>query len=244
MRVFDDSEVDLSLYGGEDPRYIPAYNITDAAHHLRIPTITLRSWIRGRGGQGRKRTEPLILLPDSNLPLLSFINLIEAHILDALRFEHRIPMKNVRNAIAYLQSHYGSQHPLAEYELETNQWDLFIHESGLLINLSKFGQTVMEEVIRAYLRRVEFDHGVIARLYPFIAKDRRQNLEREPKLVLIDPLVNFGQPILADSGIPTVAVANRYKAGESVNRLASDYGCTKAEVEAAIQYEQRIKKAA
>ncbi len=238
------SDADLSLYGGEDPRYIPAYNITDAARHLRIPVVTFRSWIRGRGGIGRKRTEPLIHLSDINSPLVSFINLIEAHILDALRFEHRIPMKNVRHAISYLDSHYGSKHPLAEYEFHTNQWDLFIRESGLLINVTKFGQTVMEEVIKAYLRRVEFDHGAIARLYPFITKDQRDNLNKEPKLVVIDPLVAFGQPILVNSGIPTAAIANRRNAGESIDALVADYGCEKAEVEAAIRYEQRVKKAA
>lgn len=244
MNVFEDSEIDLSLYGGEDPRYIPAYNITDAAHHLRVPVVTFRSWIHGRGGAGRKRTEPLIYLPDSNQPYVSFINLIEAHILDALRFEHRIPMKNVRNAVSYLKSRYGSKHPLAEYEFYTDRLDLLIRESGLLINVTKFGQTVMEEVIKAYLRRVEFDHGVIARLYPFIVKDRKDKLEKEPKLVVIDPLVAFGQPILVKSGIPTASIANRRNAGESIDALADDYGCEKSEVEAAISYEQRLKKAA
>jgi hypothetical protein len=45
---------------------------------------------------------------------LSFINLMEFHVLVALRRTHRLPMQRVRSAIEYGKRTYGVEHPLAE----------------------------------------------------------------------------------------------------------------------------------
>jgi hypothetical protein len=51
----------------DDPRLVPAYSVTEAAHYLRMPDETLRSWVAGRlypvAGQ-TKRSRPLIYLDD------------------------------------------------------------------------------------------------------------------------------------------------------------------------------------
>jgi hypothetical protein len=36
------------IYGGKNPRDIPNYSIGDAAHYLKIPAATIRSWTVGR----------------------------------------------------------------------------------------------------------------------------------------------------------------------------------------------------
>jgi hypothetical protein len=50
----------------DDRRLFPAYSVSEAAHYLRMPEGTLRSWVAGRlypvGGQS-KRSRPLILRP-------------------------------------------------------------------------------------------------------------------------------------------------------------------------------------
>jgi hypothetical protein len=35
-------------YGGKDPRDMPVCGIVDASRYLRIPGVTLATWIRGR----------------------------------------------------------------------------------------------------------------------------------------------------------------------------------------------------
>jgi len=238
--------IDLTLYDGIDPREIPAYGISEAARYLKIPVPTLRSWIKGCGyhtSEGKKSFQPIITLPDKRMPLLSFMNLIEAHILDAVRYRHKVPLPNVRRAIKYL-SKSGSRHPLADQLLKTNGLDLFIDESGLLINVSKDGQIEMKEIIEAYLQRVERDPaGAAVRLFPFL-KRHPKTAGYEPKLVLIDPLISFGRPILAKSGIPTAVIAERFYAGDSVDELADDYGLPKSEIEEAIRYHETEQKAA
>ena len=75
--------------------------------------------------------------------------------------------------------------------------------------------------------------GVVARLYPFT----RKRAPDEPKVVVIDPRISFGRPVLVGSGIPTAVIAERYKAGESVDQLADDYGRKRLDIEEAIRCE-------
>jgi len=94
----------------------------------------------------------------------------------------------------------------------------------------------MADILMAYLRRVEWDEtGLALRLYPFT---RKKELD-EPRFIVIDPYVSFGKPVLVGTGVPTSVVAERYKAGESVDELADDYGLGRTSVEEGIRCELR-----
>jgi len=232
------------LSAAQDARELPTYPIPEAARYLRIPETTLRAWVRGQRyvtAAGRRRAfEPVIRLPDRSRPLLSFMNLVEAHVLDALRREHEIPLQTVRKALAYLAQRVPSPHPLADQRFETDGVNLFVQYFGALVNISQDGQLAMRELLQAYLRRVERDaHGIVARLYPFT----RRGDPNEPRRVVIDPRISFGRPVLAGTGIPTAMIAERYKAGESVDELAKDYGRDRLEIEEAIRCELAVEAA-
>src|SRR5258705_318993 len=87
---------------------IPAreYHVAAAAHYLRMPEQTLRSWVVGRtypvSGLS-KRSRPLIALDDPSRRYLSFINLVEAHVLAAIRRHHGVKLPKVRSALDYLK---------------------------------------------------------------------------------------------------------------------------------------------
>jgi len=220
-----------------DPRLLPSYRVTEAAHYLRIPVTTLRSWAFGRKyltAVGIKESKPIIIIPDKKNRLLSFINLVEIHILDAIRREHDIALYDVRKALRYLQRKFPTSHPLANEKFETDGKDLFIKKYGSLINISQEGQMAIKNLMEAHLRRIERDtRGIPIKLYPFT---RKRDLD-EPKAVVIDPFVSFGRPILSGTGITTSIIAERYKAGESIDELADDYGRERSEVEEAIRCE-------
>jgi len=228
---------------GQDPRELPAYSITEAARYLRMPEATLRSWVVGRPYptmDGRRFFRPVIHLPDRGRPVLSFINMVEAHVLEAIRRQEHIALHRVRAAVDFLERHYHSRHPLVEHQFETDGLDLFIQKAGLLINLSQAGQLAMREVVAAYLRRVERDvKGLPVRLYPFTRKREPD----EPRAVVIDPLVSFGRPVLAGTGVVTAILAERFKAGESVEDLAKDYGRTALDIQEALRCELPLEAA-
>lgn len=236
----------VDIYRGRDPREIPTYGIYESAHALKIPPDTLTSWIRGRNyptQHGTKRFEPLIKLPDADLPLLSFINLVEAHVLDAIRYKDKIPLVSVRSAITHLREKYDSAHPLVEFEFQHDGVDLFTEMERDIVNVSREGQLAMREIITAYLKRIARDpQGSAIALYPYLKRYPQQ--VEEKKLVLIDPRISFGKPVLVSVGVPTAVVADRHSAGETVVDLAEDYGCQTSEIEKAIEYERALPKAA
>lgn len=227
----------------EDRREIPAYPLTEAAHYLRMPQATLRSWVAGRHyptERGRRFFKPLITPPEEGRLVLSFINLVEAHVLDAIRRLYEIPLYKVRKALDYLQKTIHSKHPLAEEAFETDGMDLFIRKFGELVNVSKDGQLEMQRALESYLKRIDRDsHGLPLRLYPFT---RRRELT-EPKVVVIDPQISFGRPVLAGTGIPTAEIAERFNAGEKIEELAEDYGRRAIEIEEAIRCERPLEAA-
>ena len=63
-------------------------------------------------------------------------------------------------------------------------------------------------------------------------------------LLAINPAVGFGKPVIAGTGIPTAVLAERFKAGESVQALAEDYGAEKTAIEEAIRVELDLRIAA
>jgi uncharacterized protein (DUF433 family) len=225
------------------PEKQPAYSLTEASRYLLIPAATLRSWVAGRKyptDSGPKFFRPIIQLPDGVRAGLSFVNLVEAHVLDAIRRHHQVPLNKIRHAIDYLRKHSSSNHPLAEQRFETDGLDLFIDKFGQLINVTQSGQIALRELLKAHLHRVEHDAaGTAVRLYPFT---RKRDL-REPKVVVIDPHISYGRPILVGTGIPTAVIAERYKAGESIDELAEDYGRSRNEIEEAIRCELWLEAA-
>lgn len=232
-----------TLEPGRDPRELPAYSLPEATQYLRMPPATLRSWVIGRyypTDAGKRFFRPVIHLPDPDWPVLSFVNLVEVHVLEAIRRDHDISLRKVRAAVTFLEKYFGSKHPLAAHHFETDGLDLFIRQAGLLINLSQSGQLAMREVVQAYLRRIERDpQGIPIRLYPFT---RKRELE-EPRAVVIDPFVSFGRPVLAGTGISTTVIAERFKAGEAMEVLAEDYGRSVLEIQEAIRCELPLEAA-
>lgn len=221
----------------------PTYTVPEAAHYLQIPPATLRSWTVGRRypvQKGERFFEPVIVVASRHPVMLSFVNLVESHVLGSIRGRYNIALPAVRRAILFLREKLGSEHPLADQKFETDGKDLFIRKLDELIAVSKGGQKAMPEVFDAYLQRIEWDlQGLAARLYPFT----RQRELVQPKVVMIDPRVSFGRPVLAGTGIRTELIAERYKAGESMDDLARDYDRNRAEIEEAVRCELALKAA-
>ena len=120
----------------KSPEEQPAYSLTEASRYLSIPSATLQSWVAGRKyptEAGPRFFRPIIELPEDVRAGLSFINLVEAHVLDAIRRHHQVPLSKIREAIHYLRKHFSSPHPLAEQRFQTDGIDLFIEKFDHMI---------------------------------------------------------------------------------------------------------------
>jgi uncharacterized protein (DUF433 family) len=166
--------------------------------------------------------------------MLSFVNLAEVHVLSSTRQLHGVRMAKVRVALAYVEKHWPSKHPLLNMELHTDGKNIFVKTLEETISASERGQLSFRSIVDAYLERIDFDSfGVPSRLYPLrIGTTTQQQIKR----VVIDPLISSGQPVVAGSGVPVFVLISRHKGGETFNELAADYGLEPSEIEEAVQY--------
>ena len=226
-------------------RDIPIYSIPQAAQYLRLRRDMLRHWVVGWYSQTKTDKhffEPLIelpqhnnlqLLPQSKTRLLSFTNLVEAHVLTAIFKATGFSRKQLSTTLECVNGDLFTPHLYARIEFQVE---------GIALLFEKFGQQLAasgrekeaRQILDIYFDRIVRDEaGLPLKLYPFTKVPGAD----EPKTVMIDPGISFGRPVLAGTGIPTAMLAERYKAGDSIDELAEDYNCSRLQIEEGIRCE-------
>ncbi len=161
---------------------------------------------------------------------LTFLDLVEAHILVVLRKGYGIPMKNYRAAIEELRKMGEGIHFIAHKDFLHDNRHLYIKAENYLISLSERGQHVDREVISEGLRQLMYgEDGYADRFYPKVDGKLQET-------VMITPSIGFGQPTIARLGVNTEAIAARFFAGEHMLDLVADYGATQEEIEEAVRW--------
>ena len=172
-------------------------------------------------------------IADRETPAVSFRNVVELHVLAALRRKHKIDMPVVPGDHLPVQAARHTA-PLADQQMLTDGKDLFVEQLGKVVNISRDGQLEMRSLMEVYLLRIERDPaGLPVRLFPFT----RLRIEDSPRLIVLNPHVQFGRPCIEGTGIPTSVIAERYRAGESFEALAEDYGQPSPSIQEAIRFE-------
>ncbi len=221
-----------------DSREAPAYPVAEAARYLRLPAPTLRTWVTSAVGRVRGATagSSRVIHPAGRDPvMLSFWNLVEAHVLRALRTDHGVSLPDVRKAVRFAEQELGISRLLLSPELKTEAGRLFLDHYGALTDLTASGQLAMRTLFESHLRRVEWDKWQFpVRLNPFIS----DQASAEVPTVTIDANIAFGRPIIRRRGISTSVIADRIDAGESVADIALDYDILEADVSAAVLIER------
>ena len=203
-----------------------------------LPVATLRTWVTGPVESSRTSSGRLsrVIHPAGRDPVtLSFWNLVEAHVLRALRTDHGISLPAVRKAVHYAEKELGIDRLLLSSELKTDAGRLFLDRYGALTDLTASGQLAMRKLFESHLRRVEWDVWQFpVRLYPFVTSESTEG----STTIAIDASIAFGRPVIRRRSISTSAIADRIDAGESVANIALDYEIDDAEVSAAVLIER------
>lgn len=218
---------------------MPAYTIADAAAYLGLPVTTVRSWVRGQNykvGDEVRLYRPLIMPADKAKGLLSFRNLVELHVLSVTRRLHGISMPKMRSTVNYLKKAFNTTHPLADVSLKTDGLNVFVEQLQQQVSASEEGQVSIREIVDQYLERIGRDEHGNLWLYPFTRATGQMD---QPRIVMIDPRVSFGRPVIANTGVRTSILAERYRAGDSIQMLVEDYGLDRSVIEEAIRCEMR-----
>jgi uncharacterized protein (DUF433 family) len=230
-----------------DPRFdLGLYSIPEAARLARVPSRTLWNWVHGYrypSGGRRVRAKPVLEpTPADQTGSLSFTNLTEVLALSGFR-QLGVSMQKVRRALEYVKQEMKVEHPLATQRILSDGVELFweyqerARDEIHLVNIVRGGQKVFSETVMRYLHEIEWGRDDFAtRWWPGSgqAKDGP---------VVVDPRRAFGSPVLVGTGIRTEDVFLRFSAGEPITEIASDYGLTFEQTEAALRAEARFLEA-
>src|SRR2546428_2317199 len=129
----------------------PAYGVPEAAVYLKVPYNTLRYWLTGFG-----KRPPIVEPVETNPVRLSFMNLLECHLLAGMRKIYDLKLPKVRAALIKVRKDFPQPHPLLSETFLTDRKNLFIERVGKIINVSEHGQYGMD-FYQLHLERIEFD---------------------------------------------------------------------------------------
>ena len=210
-----------------DRLYLPAYRYTEAARFAQTTAQTVGRWYHGYHAPGHQM-EPVFPHSDSNL--LSYVQLVETAFVATFR-RLGVQLDSLRRAHVYLRQRFGVEYPFAELKLETDGMNVLadvLPESQLwLVVANRGGQLVWTEALRDRFAQFDYEEGIALRWH----------LRGRDSIILIDPRIAFGAPIIEGAGVPTHVVRERYQAGEDVQDIEADFGISRQQVREALDFE-------
>ncbi len=211
-----------------DVRDWPNYTLSEASRWLPLSSRRLRCSLRGprRAIKTGTGAPPIVRLACVRPPTLSFWNLVECGMLATIPLQRALSLPKVGHALAFVAGAIGNPRPLLAPDFGTHGAGRLVEQYGKLIGASKKEQVAIHDGLLAALSRLGRDTaGLPSRLFPWRCDPR------EPRIVVIDPAISFGQPVLVGTRVPVEILFDRYRAGDSMDRLAQDHRVQRAVLE-------------
>lgn len=218
------------------------YGIAEASRLTGVSDHRIRYWLRGYAYKlengHRKKFPPKWKrqLPDvGHRVALGFLDLMEVRFVDFFRREG-VKWKVINKAASKARKHFNKTHPFSTLRFKTDGYDIFAESSNEEGDLHLYDiaedQQCFERILQQYLLQgVEFDEkGNAYRWYPAGFRGA----------IVLDPNRSFGQPIVADDGIPTAVLAQAYGGCLSYDEVAWTYEVSKGSVKAAVKFERKL----
>jgi uncharacterized protein (DUF433 family) len=217
------------------------YAVAEASVLTGVSPGRIRRWLRGYRFKSKSKvyTSPPLwngqLEPIDNKLALGFLDLIEIRFVDAF----------LKSGVSWAMIHKAREkaaerfpevsHPFCTNRFVTDGREIFVElheETGepSLVEIVR-SQKVFTEIVRPFLKELEFGEGnILERWWP-MGKERR---------VVIDPKRNFGQPTIYQDGVPTKTLAKSVKANGSIAEVARWFEVSSESVADAVEYEQKL----
>ena len=226
---------------------VPIYNPTFVGRLVGLTTGRTKRWLEGYnytyevGAKKEVRTghkEPIIDRTNTDFPnYASFLDLIDLLFVNEF-LKYGISLQRIRKALDEANSILGGHH-FAQRSFFTDGKKIYLQvkdEADALLELLSGGQWVIEKFIKELSHQVIFDKptGFAKRWYPLGPEG----------LVVIDPKISFGEPIIVGKGVSTANVYDLY-VGERkrIKKVGSWLKLNDNEIKAAIHFETKLKAA-
>jgi uncharacterized protein (DUF433 family) len=209
------------------------YDLAEAAKLTGLRRARVKEWFLGR--DAGPDVKPVFRSDHDAINgdlAISFLDLVELFIAGQLR-KHGVSLQCIRRIHSQLKALWKTKHPFSRKEIRTDGKRLFAceldeHERGEVYDVQT-RQKVFDTVLLPFLKKIDYDQAT--RLA------RRWSITR---LVVIDPAISFGKPIIEPAGITTGVLAAAYRANDRDAALVARwYDVEEEHVLAAVEFEDR-----
>lgn len=136
---------------------------------------------------------------------------------------------DIRVAEGYLREKWNTDRPFLSADIKTDGRGVFVDDeliAGGQVEAAELrGQQVMREAVKERLTSVQYDDGTAAYWRP-------------AQHVLVDPRIQFGEPVVEGTRIPTEAVMDMTTYA-TLSEIATDLAVPPAKVRSALNFQKR-----
>jgi uncharacterized protein (DUF433 family) len=216
------------------------YSLSEAARLTGVSTGRIRRWLKGydfRKGTKQRHSDAVWHgqhKPLDNRIALGFLDLIEIRFVEAF-LRQCVSWKTMRLAHTLAREEMKTEHPFCTNQFVTDGRKILLRQGATssdqaLIDIATDQQEFLR-LVQPFLKEFEFsEDNYLSRWWP-LGKHRA---------VVIDPVRNFGQPTVAESGVPTQVLARGLSANKSVEMVARWFEVQPDEVRDAAEFEQKL----
>jgi uncharacterized protein (DUF433 family) len=168
---------------------------------------------------------------------INFFSLIEFYTYYHLR-EKGFTSQHIKNFHKNLAGNLNTPYPFASVRVvdrtglngKTRNSKIWYECMGELMRDDRVGQSSISEFVKPFLKQVDFGEDQLAkRFYPL----------HNTRNIIVDPLHQFGQPVISGTNIQTKAIFNLYDIGETKANICKLYDISVNQVDDAIQLHTR-----
>ena len=208
------------------------YGFPEAARLTDLKSVTVRAWFKESArDRSRRPVFKSDYRPIDGARVISFLDLVELYVVGRLR-DHGLSLQKIRRVHAKMADRLDTKHPFGKRRIFTDGADLFIGNADgdreELIDILH-DQKVFPEILLPFLKRIEYDDATsLAKCW------------RIADMVVLDPSICYGKPIVQQIGISTKILANAYRANDrNVDFVAYWYNIKPKHVMAAVEFEDK-----
>lgn len=207
------------------------YTLQEASLYTRISSQKLSRWLYGTCS-----AQPIIRSQLFEQRFVSFLDLIQARAINEAR-KMGITLQKIRQAIDVVKKEFDIEFPLAhQYALVEYDKELHIRNeltTGVTqVTGKNIRQELMPNIVKEFLRDLEFNEVDVACKYsPFVMNEIK---------ITFDPKVQFGQPLVGDTGCRADILNKAFRAEQSYRSVADEFGINDEEVKVAVSYMESI----
>lgn len=217
------------------------YTIPDAAHILKFPQAKLRRWVTGYwrilDAVQKEKISPIVdsgVWGDGRDRAFNFYTLIELYTIYSLR-NIGVPLKKIRSAREELARRFRTKYPFATHKLMSDGRQILVEikegELKSILELDAHGQTAIEQVIKLFCKRLEFNAQTdLVEAYRPLG---------EKTSIIVSPHHGFGRPTIEGTNITSEAIYNLVVAGEDRQTIEKLYDLPPDQIDEIIAFEKR-----